>query len=226
MTFLRLFWEITRTYIFSDLATQTLGCCECIWPDSDAWVFTLSTDLPHLGQGGGGTYLFVCKVLYTYIQYLLQSGSHILMNAHIFWSAFSGKETKLFSWRLHCVGHYWKLRYWTDTAGRQIPWKEFLKFLSTFTSVSAKRKIRYGKRSSVNFVSSLHQIESYTAYRRVSCRPFWEITRIVYIVYTLCNQHSRLQGARHSNFLSEKIRKGKDTDMCSVYYFLTLRLIV
>ncbi len=40
-------------------------------------------------------------------------------------------------------------------------------------------------------------------------RLFWEITRIVYIAYTFCNQHSRLQGARHSNFLSEKGERKK-----------------
>ncbi len=55
----------------------------------------------------------------------------------------------------------------------------------------------------------LRHLRNIYMYSLIQCRLFWEITRIVYIAYTCCDQHSRLQGARHSNFLSEKEERKK-----------------
>ncbi len=114
----------------------------CIWPDSDAWVFTLSTDFPHPGQGGGGTYLLYAK-----------------------------SYTRTYSTPYSQVATFWWTRiYFESTAA------------AAWTDTS-----------------------SVMAFLRL----FWEITRIVCIAYTFCNQHSRLQGARHSNLLSEKGEREK-----------------
>jgi hypothetical protein len=50
--------------------------------------------------GGRGNISLVCKILYTYIQYPLQSGTHILMNTHIFWINIQQKEIRRMSFHL------------------------------------------------------------------------------------------------------------------------------
>ncbi len=57
-----------------------------------------------LDYSEGGTYLFVYKILYTYIQYLLTAT--FWQTRIYFESVFSGKEIELFSRCLHCVRHF------------------------------------------------------------------------------------------------------------------------
>ena len=111
------------------------------------------------------------------------------------------------SQRLYCVGHFERLKYWTDTSERRIPCKEFFKFSFDFKSVSYTFNLKlYSAERKLNCFLGDYTSVGYFLHGEKGELKYWDCcsSSVVFLYFHSRKKIARIYSALHIYFVTKK----------------------